>query len=132
MKYRYKISPGSVHSLTYCAAWCTKYRKKVLVNEIIEDLRFAISQKAVEIGVEIVGLEINPDHVIISISINPIESVHNIIRMLKGAASNRIRSRHEDIRKKLPCLWSRNYYVVTTGYSSQSSIANFVESQKGK
>ena len=60
---RYRRNAGSVFSLKYHLVWCRKYRRKVLMGEIADDLCSLLYQKAQELGVTIEALEIMPDHV---------------------------------------------------------------------
>ena len=49
---RYRRNAGSVFSLKYHLVWCPKYRRKVLVREVAEDLRELLHQKAKELDVD--------------------------------------------------------------------------------
>jgi putative transposase len=60
---RYRSNTGSVYSLKYHLVWCPKYRRKVLVDEIADELRSLLYLKAQELNVTIEALEIMPDHV---------------------------------------------------------------------
>ena len=48
---RYRRNVGSVFSLKYHFVWCPKYRRKVLVGEIAEELRSLLYKKAQELDV---------------------------------------------------------------------------------
>jgi len=60
---RWKRSATTVYNIGYHLIWCPKYRRKVLVGEVAERLKELLFQKAQEIGVEIVQMEVMPDHV---------------------------------------------------------------------
>ncbi len=72
---RYRRNAGSVYSQKYHLVWCPKYRRKVLVGEIAEDLRSLLYQKAQELEVTIEALEIMPDHVHLFIQSDPTEAL---------------------------------------------------------
>ena len=131
-KEPYKISPGCVYNINYHFVWCPKYRKAVLVGEVKEDLEKLIKEKARELEIEIVGMEIMPDHIHLFVSAKPTIAIHSIIRQLKGYSSHFLREKYEHLRKKLPTLWSRSYYVGTAGFVSQTVIQNYIAQQKGK
>jgi putative transposase len=43
---RYRKNAGSVFSLKYHLVWCPKYRRKVLVGTVAEDLNRLLYEKA--------------------------------------------------------------------------------------
>lgn len=131
-KERYKISAGCVYNINYHLVWCPKYRKRVLVNNVAKDLELLIKQKAIELNVEISGLEIMPDHIHLFISAKPTYAIHQIVQQFKGFTSHELRSKYEHLRRKIPTLWSRSYYVGTAGFVSQTVIQNYIAQQKGK
>lgn len=132
MKDRYKISPGCVYNVHYHLVWCPKYRKAVLVDSIAEDLKTLIESKAKELSIEIGGLEIMPDHVHLFVSVKPTLPIHYIVQQFKGFTSHELRNKYISLKKKLPTLWSRSYYVGTAGFVSDSVIKNYIAHQKGK
>jgi len=58
---RYRRNAGSVYSLNYHLVWCPKYRCKVLVGEIADELRLLLFEKAQALAVTIEALEMMPD-----------------------------------------------------------------------
>lgn len=132
MKDRYKISAGCVYNINYHLVWCPKYRKAVLVNDVAKDLKVLIEQKAKELDIEIGGLEIMPDHIHLFISAKPTLPIHYIVQQFKGFTSHELRNKYEHLKKKLPTLWSRSYYVGTAGFVSDTVIKNYIAQQKGK
>jgi len=132
MKDRYKISAGCVYNISYHIVWCPKYRKAVLTDEVAEDLKILIKQKAKELDIEIGGLEVMPDHIHLFISAKPTLPIHFIVQQFKGFTSHELRNKYEHLRKKLPTLWSRSYYAGTAGFVSDTVIKNYIAHQKGK
>jgi REP element-mobilizing transposase RayT len=51
---------------------------------------------------------------------------------VKGYTSHELRNKYEHLRKKLPTLWSRSYYVGTAGFVSDTVIKNYIANQNGK
>lgn len=129
---RYKISAGCVYNISYHIVWCPKYRKPVLIDDVRKDLETLLHIKAKQINIKIEALEIMPDHVHIFISTTPTLPVHYIVQQLKGFSSHELRKKYEHIRKKLPTLWSRSYYVGTVGFVSDTVVKNYIANQKGK
>ena len=44
---------GYVYSLQYHLVWCTKYRKKVLIGRIAEEIEASLKTTAEELGITI-------------------------------------------------------------------------------
>lgn len=132
MKERYKRNAGCVYNVKYHIVWCPKYRKQILVGEIAECLRKLLYERSTQIGIDIEAIEIMPDHVHIFVTGYPTEAIQHIVNQLKGYTSRIMRLEFSELRKILPCLWSRSYYVGTIGYVSESAIRRYIEGQKGK
>lgn len=132
MKDRYKISAGCVYNVNYHLVWCPKYRKAVLIDNVAKDLKMLIEEKAKEFNIEIGGLEIMPDHIHLFVSAKPTIPIHHLVQQFKGFTSHELRNKYEHLKKKLPTLWSRAYYVGTAGFVSDTVIKNYIAHQKGK
>ena len=127
---RYRRNAGSVYSLKYHLVWCPKYRRKVLVGEIAEDLRSLLYQKAQEMEVTIEALEIMPDHIHLFIQSDPTEAPQRLANQFKGFTSRILRQRFPQLRSRLPSMWSRSYYIGTIGHVSEETVKGYIEMQK--
>jgi len=101
-----------------------------LVGKIKERLEQIIYQVADELGIKVLELAINPDHIRLFISAYPTITVHKIVRRIKGRTSNVLRKEFPELLK-LPSLWTRSYYVSTVGSVSEETIEKYIEDQKG-
>jgi putative transposase len=127
---RYKRSAGCVYSLKYHLVWCPKYRKKVLVGQVADDLRDLLYQKAKEMDVEIEALEIMPDHVHLFVSSDPTEAPQHLANQFKGFTSHALREKYPHLRSRIPSLWSRSYYIGSVGFVSEETVVKYIEKQK--
>ena len=132
MSDRYKRNEGCVFNIKYHLVWCPKYRKEVLTGDIAGRLKQVLSMKATELRIDLEAIEVMPDHVHVFVTGQPTEAIQHIVNQLKGASSRILRSEFAELRAKLPCLWSRSYYVGTVGYVSEAAIRKYIASQKGK
>jgi len=101
-----------------------------LVGKVKERLEQIIYQVADELGIKVLELAINPDHIRLFISAHPTIPVHKIVRRIKGRTSNVLRKEFPELLK-LPSLWTRSYYVSTIGSVSKETIEKYIEDQKG-
>lgn len=127
----YESSETSVHFMGYHFVWCPKYRRKVLNDKIQKRLRELIHDKANDLGCKIIALETMPDHVHLFIEGKPIMTPNYIIGQIKGYTSHCLREEFPELRKRLPTLWSRSYFVSTHGHVSDSLIKKYIAEQKG-
>jgi putative transposase len=129
---RWKHSNTTVYNLGYHLIWCPKYRRKVLVGEVEEHLRTLLIDKAKEIEVEIIEMEIMPDHVHLFVKGRPTDSPHFIVQQFKGYTSHVLRKEHPELKSRLPTLWTRSYYVESVGHISEQTIRKYIEEQKNQ
>ncbi|TDA26374.1 MAG: IS200/IS605 family transposase [Archaeoglobi archaeon] len=126
----YQHSGKRVFLIQYHLVWCPKRRKPVLVGKVKERLEQIIYQVADELGIKVLELAINPDHVNLIISAHPTIPVHKIVRRIKGKSSNILRKEFPELLK-LPSLWTHSYYVSTVGAVSKEAVEKYIEAQKG-
>ncbi len=127
---RYRRNAGSVYSLKYHLVWCPKYRRKVLVGAVADELRSLLYQKAQELDVTIEALEIMPDHVHLFIESDPTEAPQRLANQFKGYTSRILRLKYPQLRSRLPSMWSRSYYVGSIGHVSEETVQRYIEMQK--
>jgi putative transposase len=127
---RYRRNAGSVYSLKYHLVWCPKYRRKVLIGEIADELRSLLYQKAQELDVTIEALEIMPDHIHLFIQSDPTEAPQRLANQFKGFTSRILRQKFPQLRSRLPSMWSRSYYVGSIGHVPEEAVKRYIEMQK--
>lgn len=132
VKTRYKKTPGCVFNIKYHLVWCPKYRRRVLVDAVAARLQELLKDKARQLDIYLEAIEIMPDHVHVFITGEPTEAIQHIVNQLKGYSSHVLRFEFAELRSKLPCLWSRSYYVGTVGHVSEEAVRRYIEEQKGK
>lgn len=127
---QYKSNHNVVYSCKYHVVWCPKYRRKVLVNGVDTRLKELILNLAEEFNVELIGLEVMPDHIHMIVDVAPQFGIHNFIKKLKGRTSRILRQEFSFLRTKLPTLWTNSYFVSTVGGAPLSIVKKYIESQK--
>ena len=125
---QYKHSRNKVFLINYHLIWCPKRRKKILVGEIKTRLEQIINEVAKEKNIEILALEVMPDHLHLFVSSHPNILVHNLIKAFKGRSSNILRKEYPELLK-LPSLWTHSYFISTAGNVSSETIKKYIEAQ---
>ena len=127
---RYRKNAGSVFSLKYHLVWCPKYRRKVLVGAVADDLKYLLYEKAEQMGAVIEALEIMPDHVHLFVSADPTAAPQFLANQFKGYTSRILRETHPQLKSRLPSLWSRSYYIGSIGHVSEETVRQYIEAQR--
>ena len=123
---------GCVYNVNYHFVWSTKYRRKVLVGKIADDLYELHELIARKKGVTLVTQEILPDHLHLFITAHPKFSPANIVKIFKGISAKKLFEMHPEIKNKLwnGHLWNPSYYVGTCGDTTKDVIQMYIETQK--
>ena len=129
---RWKTSKTCVFNTAYHFIWCPKYRRKVLQGRIAERLKEILYEKAEELEVEIGSLEVLPDHVHLFVKAKPVHAPQFLANQFKGYSSFLLRKEFPELKKRLPTLWTRSYYVESVGHISESTIKKYIEDQKNQ
>jgi putative transposase len=129
---RWTTSNKVVFNLGYHIIWCPKYRRKVLEGQTEVRLRELLLEKAAAIDVSIESLEIMPDHVHLFVKTSPINAPHYVVQQLKGYTSRVLRQEFASLKRRLPTLWTRSYYIESVGHISETTVKQYIESQKNQ
>lgn len=122
----------TVSELKYHIVWCTKYRRKVLTEDKQEMLKELLEYKSEELGYKLEAVEVMLDHIHIFVSASVRDSVHRIVSQLKGFSSFNLRESFPELKTRLPCLWTRNYYAGTVGHVSEETVIKYINNQKNR
>lgn len=71
------------YSCKYHVVWCPKYRRKVLTNGVDVRLKELLLEYAANLSVDILEMEIMPDHVHILMEVVPQFGIHKAVKSLK-------------------------------------------------
>jgi putative transposase len=121
-----------VYNVNYHIVWSTKYRRKVLTEEITEYLRELFQEIATAKEFEVVIIEVGEmDHVHVFASAHPKVCPSYIVKMLKGISGRLLFLKYPEIKTKLwnGRLWNSSFYIETIGSISEEAIKKYIEKQ---
>ena len=126
----YRRGSHSVFELHIHVVWCTKYRRKVLRNDVGVRLRDLGRQICSDMGVEILTGMVVKDHVHVLVSIPPQVSVSKLVQKLKGKTSYKLQREFGSLRKEYwgQRMWARGYFACSTGNVSDEVIKAYIKS----
>ncbi len=126
----YKSNNNVVYSCKYHVVFCPKYRRSVLVNGVDVRLKELIIETCEHLKVEIIEMEIMPDHVHLLSEVDPQYGIHKAVKQIKGYSSRILRNEYPWLKSRLPSLWTNSYFVSTVGGTPLAVIKKYIENQK--
>lgn len=129
MGQEYRRTTTTVSLINYHFVFCPRYRRKVLVGEVEKRFKELLQDICREIEVNIVALEVMPDHVHVFLNALPSISPSDIMAKVKGVTSRRLRQEFKHLRH-LPSLWTRSFFCSTAGNVSSETISRYISEQK--
>ena len=129
---KYHSAKHFVYSCQYHVIFCPKYRRPVLKEEIVTDLKALISEKQGEYGYEVLEMEILSDHVHLLLDVNPKIGIFPVVNKIKGYTSRRLREDFPKLKSRLPTLWTHSKFISSVGAVTLEAVKKYLEEQKGK
>lgn len=126
----YYSDENTVFSCQYHVIFTPKYRRKVLEQKIAERLSELLVDKQEFYKYRLIEHEVMEDHVHLLIEIPPSISVKQMIAKIKGYTSRVLKKEFPDLNKRLPCLWTRSFFVSTVGAVTLDIVKAYITDQK--
>ena len=125
---------GYVYSIQYHLVWCTKYRHRILSDEIENKLKEIIREISKDNNFTIEEIETDLDHIHMLIDCSPQHYIPNIIKALKGVSARLLFKEHPELKSMLwgGHLWNPSYFVATVSENTEEQIRDYIRSQKMK
>jgi len=123
---------GYVYCLQYHIVWCTKYRRKIIMNDIELAVKEHLYHTAKDLDIKILAMEIMPDHIHMLIECKPQCRISDAIKVFKGNTARWLFLKHPEIKKQLldGHLWNPSYFAVTVSERTKEQITNYINNQK--
>lgn len=133
MKTKYHHSSHSKYLIKLHIVIAVKYRKKLLVDSLDEDMKQLLFEISQEKGFTIDTMQSDIDHIHILVDIPPTLSAFQIVHQLKQLSTFRIWKKYAvELKKhfwKERTFWSDGYFVCSTGDASTETIRKYIEEQ---
>ena len=132
-KKNYVSTNRSKHYLKCHLILVCKYRKKLLVGDLNNDMKALIQSITEKADFEIEVFESDIDHIHFLIRYIPRLSVTSIVRKLKQQSTIAIWQKHQNILSKHfwkeHTFWSDGYFVCSIGEASPDTVRQYILSQ---
>ena len=134
MASQFRHGSHTTYDNKYHIVWITKYRKKILRDEIGYRLREILRQVCSADKVEILKGAIGPDHVHMLLEIPPHTAVSRVVQHLKGESSRKLQIEFPQLGKQFwgQHMWAIGYFCATTGAVTDATVKAYIEEQGKK
>jgi putative transposase len=121
-----------VFALHVHLVFVTKYRRDVLSELAIRDLREIFAKVCNDFEAELLECSGEDDHVHLLVSYPPKVQLSKLVNSLKGASSYRLRRMRPEVagRYYKGVLWSPSYFAGSCGGAPISIVKQYVEQQR--
>ena len=127
----YKNTRNAKFLLNYHFIWIPKYRNSILTKEAIKNIiKDTIEELSIKHNYEILALEIMPDHIHLFISALPKYAPSNLMNIIKGTTGRRVAKEFPEVKAN-GSIWTRSYFVASTGNVNSETIKQYIKDQGG-
>jgi len=130
---KYSKTRRSVHSLTVHLVFVTKYRKKVITQDILTRLEEIFKSVLEKWDSELIEFNGESDHVHLLISYPPHKLLSNLVANLKSTSSKTLWREYEDYLSKTywknRVFWTGSYFVASCGGVTIEQLKKYVQDQ---
>ena len=128
----YRTTETTVYKCMYHIVFCPKYRRKILNPAMQKRIKEIVIELGPINNYRVYEMEVMEDHVHLLLDIDPTVGVNIIVSRIKGKTSNILNKEFPELKRKLPCLWTRSKFIATVGSTSLDVVKTYIENQKGK
>lgn len=130
----YRKTQHSVYSITLHLVLVVKYRRDVIDDIISNRIKEIFKTIGLSHDVEIIEWNHDKDHVHTILSISPSTNLNKYVNAAKTASSRLIKKELPEIKSKLyqDSLWTRGFYVNSTGSTQIEVVKNYILNQGEK
>jgi len=131
--YGYQTTNRAKHNLKVHLILVCKYRKKLLVQGVEDNMKNIIRDIEVNSDFDIIEMETDKDHIHLMIQYIPRVSISAIVNRIKSISTKRIWKLHQEFLHKHfwkeKTFWTDGYFVCSVGEASPETIRNYIKNQ---
>jgi putative transposase len=128
---RYLSTGHAVFKLCYHLVIITKYRRKILTPEMIEDIRELITNVLSKNSCNLLEINGEADHVHILFETLPTTELTKLINCIKTVSSRILRKKYQlqSLKRNKNVLWSPSYFIASCGEVKIETLRKYIENQ---
>jgi putative transposase len=131
-----KTRSNSAFRLIYHLVLVTKFRKKSLSCELLEDMRCILNQLLVKWECSLIEFGGESNHVHVLFEAHPSIEVAKLVNNIKTVTSRRLRSQYKEHLSQFywsekPLFWSGSYAIISVGTGATlEKLIHYVQNQE--
>ena len=127
----YRKGSHTIYQCHYHFVFIPKYRKPILRGEVALAVRDLVREVCKAYDIEILKGHVRPDHVHLLLSVPPTMAPSRVMNAIKGRSSNRLMRKFRELNRQFwgRHLWSRGYFVATSGNVTDDVLKRYIEDQ---
>ena len=132
METEFKKNRHAMYNLKFHLIVVTKYRKKCITPEILNDIEDIFENILTKKNGSILEMNGEKDHIHVLFEIPPQVELAQLVRSLKTVSSRLIRKMYGDYLKNFywePIFWSRSHCILSTGGATIETIKKYIQNQ---
>jgi putative transposase len=124
----------SVFKLFYHLIFVTKYRRKVLDDDILEYMIERFESISPKYNIELEVMNHDSDHIHILFRAHPNSDLSKFINAYKSSTSRTIKTKFPYVKEKLwkSMFWTKSYCLLTSGGVTTDIVKRYIETQSNK
>ena len=124
----------SVFSLNYHLVMVTKYRRKVITDQISDRLKEIFTYIQPDYNITLKEWNHDRDHVHILFSAHPKSELTKFLNAYKSASSRLVKKEHPEIRSQLwkDAFWSQSFCLISVVGVTLDILKTYIETQGEK
>jgi len=128
---KYKRQSHATYDCRYHIVWVTKYRFKIIDQEIEIALKWIIKEICDWKGIDILEGAVKEEHIHLYLQIPPKYSISDVLKWIKGKSAERLLRKFPKLEKQYwgRHLWARGYFVSTVGITDEV-IREYIQKQR--
>lgn len=123
---------GCVYRLSVHIVFVTKYRRKVITPEILNDLKEIFDRLCKNQKCQLTSFNAESDHCHLLVEMYPDVAPSKLVNTLKTVSSRLIRRDYKEHLNKFyrkPVFWTGAYCIVSTGGAPKTIVKQYIDSQ---
>ena len=131
-KSKYRSSHRSVFNLTVHMVFVTKYRRKVIDAQMLEELKLVFESVLKAWNCQLIEFNAESDHCHLIVSFPPQKRLSDLVGNLKATASKTMWKKFESKLSKIyykKVFWTSSYFIASCGGVTVDTLKKYVQSQ---
>jgi putative transposase len=129
----FEVKTHCVFLLNYHVIFVSKFRKQIFSPEILEDLCSVLPEMAAGMGLTIIEINGEPEHLHFILRCSPQDCLGSVVGALKTKSASYLLGKYKFPYwgKHSRTIWSAGYFACSVGGAPLEVLKQYIQSQSG-